>query len=295
MSQPSNWPLPAGSSRIVLPLALLQQLAEHPLSQHLYPLSYGHYMNAAGHAVQRDQHTDSLLIFCHQGHGDYRTAHAQGRLQAGQLLLLPAGISHHYQASSAHPWSIYWVHFSGTAAAAIMPLLGVSNAQPVLNLSGRKQLLPLVTDLLNLQHQPDNLTTALLAAGMLQRLVLELPRLTIQQLNKDFDFARLERFIHDNSHRDVSLHELAAVAGLSPYHFSKRFKASCGTSPMRYVNQFKVRQACQLLDNSTDSIRHIALSLGFDDPYYFSRLFKKTMGMSPQHYRASQQSLLANR
>jgi YesN/AraC family two-component response regulator len=64
---------------------------------------------------------------------------------------------------------------------------------------------------------------------------------------------------------------------------------------MRYVNQFKVRQACQLLDNSTDSIRHIALSLGFDDPYYFSRLFKKTMGMSPQHYRASQQSLLANR
>lgn len=295
MSQPSNWPLPAGSSRIVLPLTLLQQLAEHPLSRHLYPLSYGHYSNAAGHSVQRHEHTDSLLIFCHQGHGDYRTAHAKGRIQAGQLLLLPAGTSHHYQASNEHPWSIYWVHFAGAAAAAIMPLLGLSNAQPVLNLTGRKQLLPLVTDLLNLQHQPDHLTNALLAASMLQRLLLELPRLTIQDTAKDFDFARLERFIHDNSHRDLSLPELAAVAGLSPYHFSKRFKASCGTSPMRYVNQFKVRQACQLLDNSTDSIRQIALSLGFDDPYYFSRLFKKTMGMSPQHYRASQQSLLANR
>src|SRR5690554_4384717 len=114
MSQPSSWPLPAGSSRVVLPLQLTRQLARHPLTSHLFPLAYGHYVDALNHQVERKKHTDFLLIFCHRGSGWFRTQHAEGSLQAGQLLLLPAGEAHAYAASSKHPWSIYWAHFQGT-------------------------------------------------------------------------------------------------------------------------------------------------------------------------------------
>src|SRR5690554_1044833 len=288
MSQPSSWPLPSGSSRVVLPLQLTRQLARHPLTKHLYPLAYGHYVDAIGHQVKRQKHTDYLLIFCHRGRGHFRTNHIQGELKAGQLLLLPSGEAHAYAASVDQPWSIYWAHFQGSAATACMDFLELSLSQPVLTLSRWRQLIPVVTDLLNLQTQRHQFTAAVVAASLLQRIIAELPCLTpVAQAPAEFDLAALERFMYDNSHRDLSLDDFAQFAGLSRFHFSKKFKQFAGTSPMRYFNQIRVKLACQLLDNSTDSIRQISQQLGFEDPYYFSRLFKKTMGISPQYYRES--------
>ena len=286
MSQPSSWPLPTGSSRVVLPLQLTRQLARHPLTKHLYPLAYGHYVDAVGHQVTRAKHTDHLLIFCHRGQGYFRTQHAQGTLNAGQLLLLPSGEAHSYWASSTQPWSIYWAHFQGSAAAVCMDFLELAPNQPVVTLSRWRQLIPVVTDLLNLQTQRHQFTAAVVAASLLQRIIAELPRLTSTlQAPSEFDLSALERFMYDNSHRDLSLDDFAEFAGLSRFYFSKKFKQFTGTSPMRYFNQIRVKIACQLLDNSADSIRQISQQLGFEDPYYFSRLFKKTMGMSPQFYR----------
>lgn len=288
MSQPSTWPLPAGSSRVVLPLNLTRQLARHPLTKHLYPLAYGHYVDAYGHQAERINHTDFLFIFCHRGQGWFRTEHAQGKLNAGQLLLLPAGEAHAYAASTEQPWSIYWSHFQGQAASNCMDFLELSPSQPLLTLSRWRELIPVVTDLLNLQTQRHQFTAAVVAASLLQRIVAELPRLTATaQAPTGFDLLALERFMIDNSHRDLDLDDFAQFAGLSRFHFSKKFKQFTGSSPMRYFNQIRVKIACQLLDTTTDTIRQIASHLGFEDPYYFSRLFKKMMGVSPQHYRST--------
>jgi AraC-like DNA-binding protein len=298
MSQPSAWPLPSGSSRVVMPLELTAHLAEHPLTRHLYPLAYGHYIAAQGHQVKREQHTDNLLIFCHQGRGSYHIDTPQGpvsgELSAGQLLLLPAGFSHHYQANSSDPWSIYWAHYSGSSAPKSMDFLGLSSttepAQFVLTLSAWQSLLPIVTTLLNLQHQRWQRRNAVIAATLLQQLLAQLPQLAEQaQQHHGFDLLALERFMQDNSHRDLDLEDLAAVAGLSRYHFAKKFKTVTGTSPMRYFNELKIKLACRQLDTSTATVRAIAQSLGFDDPYYFSRLFKKVMGVAPSDYRDSHQ------
>ncbi len=288
MSQPSNWPLPAGSARVVLPLHWAQQLAQHALTQHLYPVALGHYVEAHGHHVQRPQHTDYLLIFCYRGHGWFRTEHAHGQLHAGQLLLLPAGQAHAYAASASNPWSIYWAHYKGTSAPQSMALLGLSLAQPVLSLPRWQPLVPLVDELLKLPSQQDQLATFVAAATLLQRIFAELPRLSSTLPSAgSFDLAALDQFMLEHLDRDLSLDELAQFAGLSRYHFSKKFKQLTGTSPMRYFNQVKIKQACQQLDTSTHTIRDIGQSLGFDDPYYFSRLFKKVMGVSPQNYRSS--------
>lgn len=297
MSQPSTWPLPAGSSRVVLPLELVEHLAKHPLTSHLYPVAYGHYVAARGHQAERRQHTDHLLIFCHQGRGSYQVMTPQGpiagELNAGQLLLLPAGCAHRYRADSRDPWSIYWVHFSGHVANESMDFLGLSSsatepARFVLTLRAWQSLLPSVTTLLNLQHQRWQRHNAVFAASVFQQLLAQVPQLADQaQHHQGFDLLALERFMQDNSHRDLDLEDLAAVAGLSRYHFAKKFKAVTGTSPMRYFSELKIKLACRQLDTSTATVRSIAQSLGFDDPYYFSRLFKKVMGVAPSDYRDS--------
>jgi AraC-like DNA-binding protein len=83
----------------------------------------------------------------------------------------------------------------------------------------------------------------------------------------------------------LDLDALAAVVHLSKYHFSARYKAATGHSPIQHFLQMKVEYACQLLESSELSIKAIAAELGYEDPLYFSRLFSRIMGESPRAYR----------
>ncbi|MCC5879440.1 MAG: AraC family transcriptional regulator [Idiomarina sp.] len=298
MSQPSSWPLPAGSSRLLLPQATIERLQLHPFSRQLYPVSYGHYLHAVGHRVRRSVHTDHLLIFCHQGSGIYQTEHHHGELHAGEVLFLRRGVAHSYQASPDAPWSIYWAHFAGELVDQYMAYLGVQadTSPPVLRLTNWRALLPDVTQLLNLQHQRLTLERALLAANILQKLLIQLPSLRSdkQSQDKDFSLTTLERFMHDNSHRSLELKDFAQFSGLSVYHFSKKFRQLTGTSPIRYFNGLKMREAQRMLIETDHSIRQVGHTLGFDDAYYFSRLFKKMTGCSPSEFRQQQGRTTAN-
>lgn len=296
MSQPSNWPLPAGSSRLILPQPLLQALQEHPLAKDLYPVSYGHYLDATGHVVRRNVHTDYLIIFCHGGRGRFRIGRHQGYLVPGQILVLPKGISHTYQSDSDHPWSIYWAHFNGERVEDFMDYIGMPtniksafqrNFKPVITLSNWRPLLADVTQLLNLQHERLSLDRGILASALLKKLLSEIPLLANKEasVKNEFSLDALDRFMRDNSHKTLQLEELAEFSGLSKFHFSKRFRQVTGLSPLQYFTRMKVNQAAQMLQEGEHTVRQISQTLGFDDPYYFSRLFKKHTGSAPQHYR----------
>ena len=47
----------------------------------------------------------------------------------------------------------------------------------------------------------------------------------------------------------------------------------------------RMQKATQQLDFTDQSVKSIAMSMGFDDPYYFSKRFRKIIGMSPKKYR----------
>lgn len=296
MSQPSNWPLVAGSSRLIMPQPLLEQLQQHPLARDLYPIAYGHYVDAQGHRVRRYVHTDHLIIFCHGGRGRYRVGKHKGYLVPGQVLFLPKGISHVYQSDSEHPWSIYWAHFAGEQVDAFMDYLGINEnsshpahpqGNPVLTLRNWRALLTDVTHLLNLQHERLTLEKGILAASLLRKLLSELPLMArkAEPLVSGFSLISLERFMQDNSHKAIELDELAAFAGLSRYHFCKKFKQHTGEPPLHYFTRKKMEQAAQMLREGEQTVRQISQTFGYDDPYYFSRLFKKHQGVSPKHYR----------
>ncbi|MBA3988625.1 MAG: AraC family transcriptional regulator [Idiomarina sp.] len=289
MSQPSSWPLPPGSSRLLLPQTTIERLEQHPLSRQLYPVSYGHYLHATGHRIRRTLHTDHLLIFCHQGSGRFQTPHHKGTLQAGQMLFLRRGLAHSYQASPQAPWSIYWAHFAGELVDQYMQYIGIeeNSSAPVVQLANWRALLPDVTQLLNLQHKRLTTERALLAANLLQKLLIQLPAMRADKQPKQVDFSltTLERFMSDNMHRHLELQDFAQFAGLSTFHFSKKFRLLTGTSPMRYFNQLKVHEAQRMLLETNHTVRQIGHTLGFDDAYYFSRLFKKFTGVSPIQFR----------
>jgi transcriptional regulator GlxA family with amidase domain len=81
--------------------------------------------------------------------------------------------------------------------------------------------------------------------------------------------------------------ELAAIAGLSPAHFSRAFRAAYGETPHRYLQRRRVERAMYLLRSTERSVTDICFDVGFGSLGTFSRTFRSIVGVSPVRYRAS--------
>lgn len=99
------------------------------------------------------------------------------------------------------------------------------------------------------------------------------------------NIAEVVRQINEQPARPWSNPELARIAAMSTESFIRKFRRWTGETPIRYVQQVRVREACRLLTDSETSIEEIATQAGFPDRYYFSRVFKKHTGRSPAAYR----------
>ena len=82
-----------------------------------------------------------------------------------------------------------------------------------------------------------------------------------------------------------SLEEMAALAHLSPRHFTRRFKAVLGCTPHAYVTARRVARARQLLLERDEPLRRIGEELGFTTLAGFSRWFTQNSGQTPSAYR----------
>ncbi|MFD1956872.1 helix-turn-helix domain-containing protein [Paenibacillus thailandensis] len=98
-------------------------------------------------------------------------------------------------------------------------------------------------------------------------------------------FAPIFNYIEEHYNEPLSVGQLADMAGLSRYHFSRQFKEISGRTVTEFVNETRLNQADQLLRGSRLTVSEIAAATGFGDIYYFSRLFKKHRKVSPSALR----------
>jgi AraC-like DNA-binding protein len=63
------------------------------------------------------------------------------------------------------------------------------------------------------------------------------------------------------------------------------FRQEVGTTPIKYLQRYRVNRARQLLAESDKSIAEIARIVGFSDSGYFSRIFHRETGVSPEEFR----------
>lgn len=96
----------------------------------------------------------------------------------------------------------------------------------------------------------------------------------------------VKTFLDDFPQADVSLEELAKLAGYSPYYLVRAFQKEFGLPPHAYQIQSRLRYAKKLL-KAGHSISDAAQEAGFHDQSHFHRHFKRAMGITPKQYTGS--------
>ena len=99
---------------------------------------------------------------------------------------------------------------------------------------------------------------------------------------------RVCEYIEMHLNESMDLAELAAIAGLSVFHFARQFKQSAGVTPHYYLIQKRVERADDMLHRTDLSLSEIALAAGFSDQSHLARHFRQMHGMTPGQFRWSQ-------
>jgi len=99
--------------------------------------------------------------------------------------------------------------------------------------------------------------------------------------------SRLKRaveFMLSNIRSEVSLGDIAKVAGMSLFHFAKAFKQATGHAPHQYLTAQRMLLARALLHDKRLSVAEVAGSVGLS-PSHFTVVFRRQMGMTPTKFR----------
>ena len=208
-------------------------------------------------------------------------------LHAGDSFLIYPGSEVTYAANAQDPWEYAWVGFNGSDAPIILKATDFCPEHPIIIRTpyGEKiaqQLLHIYeargTNFENIVEMTGGLYTAL-------ALFLKGSTRPPVQNNYNTYVQKAIEYISDNYSYSITIENVADYVGLSRSHLFRSFEAILGKSPKEYLTEFRIKQACYLLQHSNLSVTAIANSVGFDSSLYFSKAFKKAKGKSPREYR----------
>lgn len=100
------------------------------------------------------------------------------------------------------------------------------------------------------------------------------------------EMAEVIDYIFKNYQKQIVIDKLAVIAKLSSRQLERRFKKLFGLTPIRYINEHRIRMACIKLRESQRNIADIAKEVGFYDHAHFVHKFRTSMKIAPSVYRA---------
>lgn len=92
-------------------------------------------------------------------------------------------------------------------------------------------------------------------------------------------------YIHQNYAQPITRADIARHVNIAEDYLTFCFRQELGTTPIKYLQRFRIQQAKTLLKTTARSVSEIALEVGFSDSGYFTRIFHRETGFSPEAFR----------
>jgi len=104
-------------------------------------------------------------------------------------------------------------------------------------------------------------------------------------MEKEKAFDRMIDYIDSHMTEPITLHELSAAAGFSPWYCSRIFREFTGKTPFEYIRAARVSFAAMKLRNKDIKVIDVAFDFVFDTHEGFTRAFSKYFGIAPKKYQ----------
>lgn len=246
--------------------------------------------NTAHVHERRTMHLSELMLL---SEGELYIRHLEEyHLVKNDILFLPQGIEHY--GTRPTDCSLHWHHFFLPADTYIVSE-EERNAMPttdMLVLPMQVHLKDAETALL-LSYQLEQYAwtdedTQAVRDALMRAIVCEIA-LAHKKQSQAPAHKRLNSILsyidHNFQHHPISIESLAERFGYNKKYICNLFKKYLGVSPLQYIITQKLKEARQMVLNTSDTVESIAISLHYDNPQYFMRQFKKQFGMTPSEMR----------
>lgn len=205
----------------------------------------------------------------------------------GHAMLVHIPHDHRYWLpSDASEWHFVYACFNGVEALRLLSAIERSIG-PVIQLAPNTGTIQTLRRILKLRSDYER-NSPFELSRLAYEFALALMEDTLALKRRDGQPIWLERVKHyaeANLDRDLSVSDLASVAGYSRFHFTHLFNQYEKCSPQSYLTDLRIWRAKELLSTPELAVKEIAGRCGFADPSYFCRQFRKNVGVSPGEYR----------
>lgn len=155
-------------------------------------------------------------------------------------------------------------------------------AAQLMEMLGREADSPDPSSRLFVEQATDLLCTQILRA---HSSLGSLPSSPFQRGLAGWQVRKVSDYMRERLGDDIGLADLAAVVGLSRFHFCTAFRRATGHTPHEWMVRMRMERARELLADTCLRITDIALAVGYESPSSFAASFRKSVGATPTEYR----------
>lgn len=254
-------------------------------------------VTSAGHADERLPAYDwdglkrkgsefTLFQWTLSGRGRLEFEGAEFDVNPGEAILLQIPHWHrYYLPRDSDHWRFIYVCLHG---AEVMRLTGefIRNRGPIWRLGADSGAVRTAVKIYE-SGMKQELQSPFAASALGYELLMQLGMESDPSTDAANRFREVLAFIESHHGEEIQVTELARVAGMSRFHFTRQFTQAMGTSPGEYLLQARVRHAARLLTDPRLNIKEVADRSGFGSANYLSKVFRRVLGISPREFRSS--------
>lgn len=250
-------------------------------------------------------HDELELILNHHGRFAVGAGKAVIELSEGDLCFINAGILHNVWKTDRNPSEYNSVVFHPRLVGGLDSIYWIKYVQPLTKptfpsyifFHSEEKISRLFADLWRIQSEQspgyENEIRYLLTKLLMH--LPDTPKENLRQLpeREQRDIRRMKSmltFLEAHFSEELTLKQIAESASISETECLRCFQRSIGTSPIRFLKEYRLQRAADLLRTTNESVTEIATTCGFFDMSYFTRAFRQFYAVTPTGYRTEVRS-----
>ena len=238
-----------------------------------------------------------VIHFVISGQGSLKIGKKEYSIRENQAFLIRPGQEATYYPNRHNVWKYAWIGFNGFKVEPLLREMGFVEGNNTIQLSCNEEIVNLILQMLDARNisYANELKRKSLLYSVVQHIVEEQEDQQEKKRREDASELYVDmalKIIMQSYDKKLRITDLAHEIGINRSYLTNIFKKKMSMSPQSYLIAYRLEKAAQLLTDTTDTIKSIAFSTGYDDCLSFSKAFKQKYHVTPSEFRSEKTSLV---